>query len=63
MTVIDARVPGTALFVGLAADEPIYTVTWTAIGGGQINTGIDNLYTGTIPAPGQFSSAPLGRAL
>ena len=60
MTVVDARLPGTVLFVGVAADEPIYTVTWTAVGGEQINTGIDNLYTGTIPAPGAILLGSIG---
>ncbi len=33
-------------FLGIVADEPITSIQWTAIGGGSINTGIDNLLQG-----------------
>jgi hypothetical protein len=63
MTVIDLRSAGSVRFLGVTADEPIYTVTWTAIGGAQINTGIDNVYTGTIPAPGAILLGTIGAGL
>jgi hypothetical protein len=49
-TVIDSRGPG-APFLGVLADEPIFRIVWTAVGGDQINTGIDNLRLGSaIPS-------------
>lgn len=61
--VYDGRDPATVQFLGVAADEPIYRITWTAVGGDQINTGLDNIYTGTIPAPGAILLGTLGAGL
>ncbi|MCU0917412.1 MAG: hypothetical protein MUC88_23030 [Planctomycetes bacterium] len=54
---------GGMLFLGLVLDEPIHSFRWTAIGGERINTGIDNLYVGTIPAPGAILLGTLGAGL
>ncbi len=62
-TVSDGRGGGAVRFLGLAADEPIYRIHWTAIGGQTINTGIDNLMLGTIPAPGAILLGALGTGL
>jgi hypothetical protein len=62
MTVVDSRAPGQVYFLGLAADEPIYTIAWTAVGGDRINTGIDNVYL-TIPAPGAILLGAIGAGL
>lgn len=45
------------------ACDCIYRITWEAVGGGQINTGLDNLYPGTISAPGAVLLASLGAGL
>lgn len=47
----------------MAAEEPIYTVRWTATGGERINTNIDNVYVGTIPAPGVILPGTIGAGL
>ena len=51
------------VFLGVTFDEPVYSFTWAATGGGQLNTGLDNLYTGTIPAPGAILLGTLGAGL
>jgi hypothetical protein len=61
-TVSDGREAG-QWFLGLALDEPIYTIAWTAVGGERINTGIDNVYTGRIPAPGAILLGSFGAGL
>ncbi len=63
LTVWDNRNPAEVQFLGFAADEPIYTITWTAVGGERINTGIDNVYIGTIPAPGAILLGTIGAGL
>ncbi len=62
-TVVDARAPGSVLFLGIASTEPIYTIRWTAVGGEQINTGIDNMYIATVPAPGAVLLGTMGASL
>jgi hypothetical protein len=63
VTVFDYRGPG-AYFLGLLSDEPIYRITWTAVGGERINTGLDNLrLDGAIPAPGAILLGALGTGL
>ena len=62
MTVHDVRSAG-QYFLGFAADEPIYTITWTAVDGACINTGIDNVYVGTLPAPGAILLGAIGTVL
>jgi hypothetical protein len=59
-TVVDARSPSQVHFLGFAMDEPIYMISWTAIGGDVTNTGLDNVYTGTVPAPGAIILAGCG---
>jgi hypothetical protein len=51
-TVSDGQGGGAGRFLGLVANEPIYEIHWTALGGQTINTGVDNLTLGTVPAPG-----------
>jgi hypothetical protein len=63
VTVSDGRGGGAVRFLGLVADEPIYKIHWTAIGGQTINTGIDNLMLGTVPAPGAILLGALGAGL
>jgi hypothetical protein len=62
-TVSDGQGGGAVRFLGLVADEPIYKIHWTAIGGQTINTGIDNLVLGTVPAPGAILLGALGTGL
>jgi hypothetical protein len=64
-TVADGRGGGEVRFLGLAADEPIYKIRWTSIGGERVNTGIDNLLLGTpaVPAPGAILLGVLGTGL
>jgi hypothetical protein len=62
MTVHDIR-PAGQYFLGLAADEPIYRIAWTAVDGAYINTGIDNVYLGTAPAPGAVLLGAIGTVL
>jgi hypothetical protein len=62
-TVIDLRPTTQVWFLGWTFDEPIYTITWSAVGGGQINTGLDNVYVGTIPAPGAILLGTIGAGL
>lgn len=51
-------IPSANEFFGLLSDEPIKRIEWTTAGGGQVNTGIDNIRTGTVvPTP---SAALLG---
>lgn len=47
-------------FLGLVADEPITSIRWTTVGGGQINTGIDNIREGTLATPEPASLLLLG---
>ena len=64
VTVVDARDSGVVRFLGLTADEPIYSIRWTAFGGETINTGLDNVYVGTIiPAPGAILLCALGSGM
>jgi hypothetical protein len=62
MTVHDIR-PAGQYFLGLAADEPIYTIAWTAVDGACINTGIDNVYLGATPVPGAILLSAIGTVL
>ena len=62
-TVSDGRGGGAVRFLGLVADEPIYKIHWTAVGGQTINTGVDNLLLGTVPAPGAILLGALGTGL
>jgi len=62
VTVNDSR-PAGQYFLGFAMDEPIYSVRWTAVGGQNVNTGIDNVYAGTIPAPGAILVSAIGTGL
>jgi hypothetical protein len=62
-TVTDGRGAGAVRFLGLVADEPIYKIHWTAVGGQTINTGIDNVLLGTVPAPGAILLGALGTGL
>jgi hypothetical protein len=59
---LDSPVGGMTFF-GLVLDDPIYGFKWTAVGGETMNTGMDNLYTGTIPAPGAILLGTLGAGL
>jgi hypothetical protein len=63
LSYVDSRPAGSVLFLGVGSDVPIYSITYTATGGDQVNTGIDNLYTGTIPAPGAALLSALGASL
>ncbi len=54
---------GGMMFVGLVLDDPIYGFKWTAVGGETMNTGMDNLYTGLVPAPGAILLGTLGAGL
>jgi hypothetical protein len=39
-------------FTGYTMDEPITSIHWSAVGGAQVNTGIDNIFAGyAVPAP------------
>ena len=38
-------------FFGVTSSSPIATVRWTAVGGQTVNTGIDNVQIGVVPAP------------
>ncbi len=51
------------LFLGITFDQPVNSFSWLATGGAQLNTGLDNLYTGTIPAPGAILLGSLGAGL
>jgi hypothetical protein len=64
-TVIDMRASGAMLFLGVTADEAIYKIRWTSVGGQTINTGLDNVLLGapTIPAPGAILLGALGAGL
>jgi hypothetical protein len=62
MTVHDVR-PAGLYFLGFAADEPIYTITWTAVDGACINTGVDNVYVGALPAPATLLLSAVGTVL
>jgi len=62
LTVNDSR-PAGQHFLGFALEEPIYMVRWTAVDGACINTGIDNVYVGAIPAPGAILVSAIGTGL
>jgi hypothetical protein len=64
ITTIISNLPAESVgFIGLSSDVPIYSISYVATGGVQINTGIDNLYTGTIPAPGAVLLSAIGASL
>ena len=50
-------------FFGVTSGEPITKIRWTTTYGEKINTGIDNLRTGVIPAPGAILLGSFGTAL
>lgn len=64
-TIVDGRGAGAVLFLGVVSDEPIYKIRWTAVGGAQVNTGIDNVRLGApiVPAPGAILLGALGTGL
>jgi hypothetical protein len=50
-------------FLGIVSDEAITQLRWTTTGGGQINTGIDNLVQGSpIPEPASLMLLAAGLA-
>jgi hypothetical protein len=65
LMVVDSRGAGAVRFLGIAVDEPIYKIRWTAVGGQTINTGLDNLRLGTVvvPTPGAILLGALGTGL
>lgn len=53
--------PTTVGFFGATANEPIYKMRWTTIGGQTVNTGIDNIRLGNVvPAPGGLVLVSIG---
>jgi hypothetical protein len=65
LTVIDHRPAGVVRFLGVSMDDPIYKIRWTAVGGDQVNTGLDNVRLGTaaVPAPGTILLAAVGTGI
>ncbi len=61
-TLYDGRAAG-QWFFGLVLGEPITKIHWTSVGGERINTGIDNLVAGTVPAPGAVLLGAIGTCL
>ena len=49
-TVLDHD-PTTVGFFGVTSSSPITTIRWTTVGGGIVNTGIDNIQIGVVPTP------------
>jgi hypothetical protein len=64
LTLIDLRGAG-MWFTGYTAGEPITSIHWIAVGGEQVNTGIDNLRLGqyVVPAPGAVLLGAIGTCL
>lgn len=52
--------PATVGFFGVTSDSPISTIQWTTVGGGVVNTGIDNVQVGVVPVPGAVLLGLLG---
>jgi len=64
LTHIDLRGAG-MWFTGYVTGEPITSIHWIAVGGEQVNTGIDNLRLGyyVVPAPGAVLLGAIGTCL
>lgn len=63
LTLIDLRGAG-MWFTGITSGEPITSIHWIAVGGEQVNTGIDNLKAGyVVPAPGAVLLGAIGTCL
>jgi hypothetical protein len=50
-------------FFGVTSDSPITTIRWTTTGGEVVNTGIDNVQIGVVPAPGALLLGSIGAGL
>ena len=60
-TITHNHASNTIGFLGLVASEPIHSIRWTTVNGAAINTGIDNIFQGTvIPEPTTLTVLAIG---